>query len=253
MYQLNICHLYADTLNLYGDQGNIRCMEKRLAWRGIQTTVTPISIGDALNIHDYDLFFIGGGQDYEQGLLIKDLSRGKGKAIKTAVEEEKVFIAICAGYQILGNYYKTWDGQEHEFIGALDTHTIGSKKRMIGNYMFTCDDLDRTIPIIGFENHSGRTFLGSKVRPLGSVLCGYGNNGIDHSAGARYKNVFGTYAHGPLLPKNPLLCDYILKTALQRKYPGISFDELNDTLELNAHEYMMGRLLRSNKKLLKRI
>ena len=115
---------------------------------------------------------------------------------------------------MLGNYYKTWDGKECNFIGALDLYTVGAKERMIGNYMYQCDETDNGIVVVGFENHSGKTYLGDKVRPMGKVLSGHGNNGEDGTEGARYKNVFATYSHGSLLPKNPKLADYILKTAL---------------------------------------
>lgn len=242
MYTLKICHLYPDILNLYGDRGNIICMQKRMEWRGIDTEVTEISVGDKLNYEDYDLFFVGGGQDFEQGVLLEDLAKGKSKAIIEAIENEKVFLAICGGYQMLGKYYKTWDGKECEFIGALDLYTVGAKERMIGNYMYQCDETDGGLVVVGFENHSGKTYLGDKVRPMGKVLSGHGNNGEDGTEGARYKNVFATYSHGSLLPKNPKLADYILKTALKRRYPEIDLKELDDTFENNAHEYMRHRL-----------
>ena len=242
MYELKICHLYPDILNLYGDRGNIICMQKRMEWRGIKAEVTGISVGDALNYDDYDIFFIGGGQDFEQGVLLKDLADGKAKAIRAAVEEEKVFLAICGGYQMLGSYYKTWDGKQCDFIGALDLYTVGHKDRMIGNYMYQCSEEDGGIVVVGFENHSGKTYLGDKVRPMGKVLSGNGNNGEDGTEGARYKNVFATYSHGSLLPKNPKLADYILKTALKRKYPNINLEELDDTFENNAHDSMEHRL-----------
>ena len=242
MYKLKICHLYPDILNLYGDRGNIICMEKRMQWRGIETEVTGISVGDPLDYEAYDLFFIGGGQDFEQSVLLKDLAAGKAQQIRAAVEEEKVFLAICGGYQMLGEYYKTWDGQQCDFIGALDLYTVGHKERMIGNYMFRLDDDDEGLTVVGFENHSRKTFLGSKVRPMGKVLSGNGNNGQDGTEGARYKNVFASYSHGSLLPKNPKLADLILKTALLRKYPNLTLDVLDDTFENNAHQYMEQRL-----------
>lgn len=242
MYELKICHLYPDILNLYGDRGNIICMQKRMEWRGIQTEVTGISVGDKLNVNDYDLFFIGGGQDFEQEVLLKDLASGKAADIRAAVEDEKVFLAICGGYQMLGNYYKTWDGVQCDFIGALDLYTVGDKERMIGNYMYQMDDADGGMTVVGFENHSGKTYLSDKVRPMGKVLAGYGNNGKDGTEGARYKNVFATYSHGSLLPKNPKLADYIMLTALKRKYPSLELELLDDTFENNAHDYMQKRL-----------
>ena len=242
MYELRICHLYPDILNLYGDRGNIICMTKRMEWRGIKAQVTGVSVGDALNYEDYDLFFIGGGQDFEQGVLLDDLAQGKARQITEAIEADKVFLAICGGYQMLGQYYKTWDGQQCDFIGALDLYTVGEKERMIGNYMYQCGEADGNLTVVGFENHSGKTYLGPGVRPMGTVLAGYGNNGKDKTEGARYKNVFATYSHGPLLPKNPKLADHILKTALMRRYPDICLEELDDTFENNAHDYMQHRL-----------
>ena len=240
--KLTIGQLYPDLLNLYGDRGNIICMQKRMEWRGIQTEVTGISVGDKLNVNDYDLFFIGGGQDFEQEVLLKDLASGKAADIRAAVEDEKVFLAICGGYQMLGNYYKTWDGVQCDFIGALDLYTVGDKERMIGNYMYQMDDADGGMTVVGFENHSGKTYLSDKVRPMGKVLAGYGNNGKDGTEGARYKNVFATYSHGSLLPKNPKLADYIMLTALKHKYPSLELELLDDTFENNAHDYMQKRL-----------
>ncbi len=239
--ELKICHLYPDILNLYGDRGNILCMEQRLRWRGIEVTTAPVSIGAPLRAADYDLFFIGGGQDFEQEVLLGDLRGGKGEEIKAAAAGGKTFLAICGGYQILGAYYKTWDGVQCDFLGALDLYTVGQKERMIGNYAFTCDELG--VNVVGFENHSGKTYLGPDVRPLGRVLAGHGNNGEDGTEGARWRNVFATYSHGCLLPKNPLLCDHILTTALRAKYGAAELAPLDDTLEKNAHDYMERRLL----------
>ncbi|MEA4922612.1 MAG: glutamine amidotransferase [Eubacteriaceae bacterium] len=242
-YKLNICHLYPDILNLYGDTGNIICMEQRLKWRGIDCSVTGLSVGEKMDAADYDVFFIGGGQDFEQDVLLADAEANKKADIISAIDDEKVFLAICGGYQILGNYYRTWDGQQMDFMGALDVYTVGHEKRMIGNYMFTCDELsDR---IVGFENHSGKTYLGDGVKPIGSVLAGYGNNGEDGTEGAHFKNVYASYSHGPMLPKNPKFCDFLLGTALERKYGKNVLEEMpcmDDVLENNAHKYMEERL-----------
>ncbi|MGO5114966.1 type 1 glutamine amidotransferase [Candidatus Avoscillospira sp. LCP25S3_F1] len=239
--ELKICHLYPDVLNLYGDRGNVICMEHRLHWRGIDVVTTGVSIGEPLHAADYDLFFIGGGQDFEQEVLLGDLGGGKADEIKAAIADGKSFLAICGGYQMLGAYYKTWDGVQCDFIGALDLYTIGSKERMIGNYMFTCEELNGQT-VVGFENHSGKTYLGSGVRPMGKILVGHGNNGEDGGEGARYNNVFATYSHGCLLPKNPVLCDHILTTALAYKYGTVQLEPLDDTLEQTAHLYMKNRL-----------
>ena len=240
--ELKICHMYPDVLNLYGDRGNIICMEQRLRRGGIDVVTTGVSVGETLRASDYDLFFIGGGQDFEQEVLLGDLANGKTAEIKAAIADGKTFLAICGGYQMLGHYYKTWDGQMCDFTGALDLYTEGSKKRMIGDYAFSFDELPG-VRVVGFENHSGKTYLGPGVSPMGTVLKGFGNNGEDGTEGARYQNVFATYSHGCLLPKNPQLCDYILKTALQRKYGEAELAPLDDTLENAAHDYMESRLL----------
>ena len=242
MYALKICHLYPDTLNLYGDRGNIVCMQKRMEWRGLKVDVDEICVGKAFNPAEYDIYFIGGGQDFEQSVLLNDLKGEKGKAIVDAVNDEKVFLTICGGYQLLGQYYKTWDGKQCDFLGAIDVHTIGEKKRMVGDFMFRLNDADGGHNVVGFENHSGKTYLGDGVKPLGAIISGHGNNGEDGTEGARYKNVFATYSHGPLLPKNPKLCDHILKTALSRKYPNVTLDTLDDLFENNAFQFMENRM-----------
>ncbi len=240
--ELKICHMYPDVLNLYGDRGNVMCMTRRLAWRGIDASVTRLPIGSVGSLAGYDLVFIGGGQDFEQQVLLEDLHRGKDREIRAAVEDGVTFLTICGGYQMLGSYYETHDGQRCDFIGALDLYTLGSEKRMIGNYKFQCGAASGGSIVVGFENHSGKTWLGSGLEPLGKVLSGFGNNGEDGTEGARYKNVFGTYSHGPLLPKNPALCDTILLTALVRKYGAAELSPLDDEAELAAHDAMAARL-----------
>ena len=239
--ELNIYHLYPDVLNLYGDRGNVLCMQRRLEWRGMQANIVNVPIGTKLDAKNCDLIFIGGGQDFEQEVLLDDLKGEKTAELKAAIEDGVPVLAICGGYQMLGQYYKTWDGQQCDFTGALDLYTVGSKQRMIGNFMFTCDELPG-VNVVGFENHSGKTYLGSGVKPLGHVLEGYGNNGEDKTEGARYRNVFATYSHGCLLPKNPALCDHILKTALTRRYGEAELAPLDDALENAAHSYMENRL-----------
>lgn len=240
--ELKICHMYPDVLNLYGDRGNVLCMTRRLKWRGIDVSVTKLPIGDSRSLAGFDLVFIGGGQDFEQQVLLSDLHRGKDREIKAAIEDGVTFLTICGGYQMLGSYYETFDGKRCDFIGALDLYTKGSVKRMIGNYKFRCSPSAGGSVVVGFENHSGKTWLGSGLEPLGKVLSGYGNNGEDGSEGAHYKNVFGTYSHGPLLPKNPELCDLILKTALERKYGSAELMPLDDSFELLAHDEMCAKL-----------
>jgi CobQ-like glutamine amidotransferase family enzyme len=239
---LKICHLYPDVLNLYGDRGNIACLRQRLLWRGIGAEVTELPVGQNADFTSFDIFFIGGGQDFEQRVLLDDIAGKKAADIQAAIEDERVFLAICGGYQMLGKYYKSFDGVQYDFIGAIDFYTIGERKRMIGNYMFQCTPESGGSLVAGFENHSGRTFLGSGAAPLGHVLKGHGNNGKDGSEGARYKNTFCSYSHGPLLPKNPEFADFLLRAALRRKYPDASLPPLEDTAELRAHAHIVRRL-----------
>ena len=240
--ELKICHMYPDVLNLYGDRGNVMCMTRRLAWRGIDASVTRLPIGSVGSLAGYDLVFIGGGQDFEQQVLLEDLHRGRDRELIAAVEDGVCVLAICGGYQMLGTYYETHDGKRCDFVGALDLYTIGAKMRMIGNYMYQVPDTLGGFTVVGFENHSGKTRLGSGVEALGQVLAGFGNNGEDKTEGAHYKNVFGTYSHGPLLPKNPAFADLLIKTALERKYGKAELQPLDDSLELTAHDEMCARL-----------
>ena len=240
--ELKICHMYPDVLNLYGDRGNVMCLQKRLSWRGIENSVTRLPISSAASLAGFDLVFIGGGQDFEQQVLLEDLHRGKDREIRAAIADGLPFLTICGGYQMLGNYYETYDGVRCDFIGAVDLYTVGSKQRMIGNYKFQCGEKSGGSLVVGFENHSGRTFLGAGVEPLGRVLAGYGNNGQDGGEGVRWLNVFGSYSHGPLLPKNPALCDHILLTALRRKYGAAELAPLDDAAELAAHDEMAARI-----------
>ena len=239
--ELKICHLYPDVLTLYGDGGNILCLKRRLQWRGIEVTVDRRPIGAENSLSGCDLLFVGGGQDFEQEVLLEDLHRGKDRELKAAIEDGLTVLAICGGYQMLGNYYETWEGNRCDFIGAVDLYTKGSPDRMIGNYKFRCEESAGGSVVVGFENHSGRTWLGSGVEPLGRVLKGFGNNGKDGTEGVHYKNVFGTYSHGPLLPKNPEFCDRLLLTALQRKYGSARLEPLDDLAERTAHDEMCAK------------
>lgn len=240
--EIRICHLYPDLLNLYGDRGNVICMKKRLEWRGIDCAVTELPLGETAQLSRFDLFFIGGGQDFEQEVLLEDLARGKAREIKAAVNDGKTFLAICGGYQMLGQYYETWDGIRCDFIGALDLCTIGAKTRMTGNYMYECPPENGGCTVVGFENHSGKTRLGPGLKPLGKIVSGFGNNGEDGTEGVRYNNVFGTYSHGPVLPKNPGLCDFILSTALGRRGLNSELAPLDDRLENAAHGSMEAKI-----------
>ena len=240
--ELKICHLYPDVLNLYGDGGNILCMKRRLLWRGVGAEVTKLPIGASGSLAPYDLVFIGGGQDFEQQVLLEDLHRGRDREIRAAIEDGVVFLTICGGYQMMGHWYETYDGKRCDFIGAIDLTTVGGKKRMIGNYKFACTPSAGGSTVVGFENHSGRTYLGAGLEPLGKVLAGYGNNGEDGTEGAHYKNLFGTYSHGPMLPKNPAFCDMLLAAALERKYGRCELAPLDDAAEQAAHDEISARI-----------
>ncbi len=240
--ELKICHLYPDVLNLYGDGGNIMCLQKRLHWRGLGASVTRLPLGARSSLSGFDIVFIGGGQDFEQQVLLEDLHRGRADEIRAAANDGVVFLTICGGYQMMGHYYETFDGKRCDFIGLLDLCTVGAKQRMIGNYKFRCTDSAGGSVIVGFENHSGRTMLGSGLEPLGTVLSGYGNNGEDKTEGAHWKNVFGTYSHGPMLPKNPAFCDLLLQTALERRYGRAELAPLDDAAETAAHDEMCAKL-----------
>lgn len=248
MLNLNICHLYPDLLNTYGDRGNILALQMRAKWHGIDTTITNVTIGDKFEASAFDIIFLGGGQDYEQEIIQKDVLTQKGFEIKNAIEEMKVFLCICGGYQLMGKYYKTWDGKEIEYLGALDLWTIGDKERMIGNIVFESDLINGNgspLKIAGFENHSGRTYLGEGIRPLGKVLYGNGNNGKDGFEGAAYKNVYCSYSHGSLLPKNPILTDHLLTLALKQKFDDFEgLNKLDDTFENAARASVIERILR---------
>jgi len=240
--EIKICHLYPDILNLYGDGGNILCMQKRLKWRGIESSVTRVPVGSALKLSDFDLVVIGGGQDFEHELMAEELRRGSGREIRAAVNDGVTFLTVCGGFQLMGRHFKTNQGKTVEFAGALDMYTEAAKERLTGDIKFRCVENASDSVVVGFENHSGRTYLSSSLSPLGLVLSGHGNNGEDGSEGAHFKNTYGTYSHGPVLPKNPQLCDHILLSALERKYGHTELSPLDDTVELAAHDFMVKRI-----------
>lgn len=233
---IRIAHLYPDMLNLYGDRGNIIVLKSRLKARGIDCTVDNITMGKNFNADDYDMLFIGGGQDFEQDVLLDDLKKGKDVQISKAIHGGTVVLAICGGYQMLGKYYQTYDGKKLEYLGALDFYTVGKEERMIGNYAFRTKE---GIEVAGFENHSGRTYLGKGLEPLGKVIKGYGNNGEDGTEGVRFKNTFATYSHGPVLPKNSQFADLLISAAVKNKYGEKALEPLSDNFELKAKKQVM--------------
>lgn len=247
--KLSICHLYPDLLDLYGDRGNILTLAARCRWRGIEPVIQKASLGEDLDFMGMDILFIGGGSDREQGLLVQDLMRRENE-LRKAIENGLVVLSICGGYQMLGKYYQMTSGERIEGLGILDVWTIAGTKRLIGNVVVELDEevlggkSDKFRTLVGFENHSGKTYLGEGVRPLGKVLFGHGNNGEDKGEGVRYLNVFGTYLHGPLLPKNPHFADLLLGLAIQRRGMDTHLMELDDYLEESAHQAMVKRLLK---------
>ena len=244
--KLAICHLYPDLLNLYGDRGNTLVLQRRCEWRGIDARVVGLGAGEDADFEQFDMFFIGGGQDFDQYALLDDLGVGrsgsKAQRLTEAVETGVPVLAICGGYQLLGEYYRGADGARADFLGALPLYTEAGDGRLIGNVCYRADALPGAPVVVGFENHAGRTYLREGLQPLGHVLSGYGNNGVDGTEGARYRNVIATYSHGPLLPKNPAVADELIKLALRRKYPGAELAPLDDTLEMRAHDAMERRL-----------
>ena len=236
--KIKILHLYPDLLNLYGDKGNIECMRSRLMWRGIDAEVVTYTCEDTgFDLSDIDIVFIGGGSDREQKIVCSRLLEHKD-ALKSYVEDGGSLVAVCGGYQLLGKYYKLQD-ETIEGLGLLDIYTEQGKKRLIGNIVLEADFIDEKI--VGFENHGGRTYIGEHT-PLGRVAYGYGNDEKSGAEGVIYKNIVATYLHGPLLPKNPALCDYILTNAVKRKNPGFEgLSPLDDTLEKTANEYIVNR------------
>ena len=236
--ELNICHLYPDLLNLYGDVGNILVLKHRAEERGIKVNVVDVSLNDKFNKDEIDIVFFGGGQDYEQSIVSEDLKNNKEEVLRQYIEEDKVLLAICGGYQLLGKHYISPNGEKLQGLGILDIYTEGGEKRLIGNTVIYNEDFDETY--VGFENHSGRTFING-LKPLGKCIHGYGNNGEDGYEGCIYKNTFCTYFHGSLLSKNPELADRFLKIALEKKYGSIELKKLDDTFELKAKEHIINR------------
>ncbi|NFV13880.1 glutamine amidotransferase [Clostridium sporogenes] len=237
--ELNICHLYPDLLNVYGDIGNILVLKYRAQQRGIKINVSNVSIKDSFPIDKYDIALFGGGQDYEQAIVSKDMVETKKDDLTEYIEKGKVLLAICGGYQLLGKYYTTPEGEKLDGLNILDIYTEGGDTRFIGNTVIKNEEFNETY--VGFENHSGRTYIGD-LKPLGKVITGYGNNGEDKQEGCIYKNTFGTYFHGSLLSKNPELADRLLSIALKNKYgEDIDLEPLDDNLEIKAKEFIVTR------------
>ena len=236
--------LYPDLMNIYGDRGNILTLLRRAEWHGFEASVVELGRGAATQMDEVDVFFFGGGQDREQALIYDDLREFKQASLQQAVESGAQVLAVCGGYQLLGHYYQTADGERYDGIGLIDVRTEAGKKRFIGDVV-VLSAIDGLTPstLVGFENHSGRTFLGPNARPLGKVLKGHGNNGSDHQEGCVQGGVIGTYMHGSLLPKNPHLADHLIAGALRRRGGG-ALSHLDDSAELAAHGWILQRAQR---------
>jgi CobQ-like glutamine amidotransferase family enzyme len=233
--------LYPDLMNIYGDRGNILTLLKRAEWRGFEAKLVELGRGTTRQMEEVDVFFFGGGQDREQALVYEDLLEFKQPPLEHAVANGAGILAVCGGYQLLGHYYQTADGERFPGIGMIDVRTEAGKKRFIGDVVVETDIATlEPKTLVGFENHSGRTFLGPKAKPLGQVKLGHGNNGSDKKEGLVQGNVVGTYMHGSLLPKNPHLADYLIRNALIRR--GVNeLSPLDDSVELAAHERILQR------------
>lgn len=214
--KITIGWLYPTLMNVYGDIGNLKTLQKRLEWRSIDCTVKYLEPGfNSSELKECDILLMGGAQDKQQEIVAKDLF-SKKQDLKRLIENNIPGLYVCGAYQFLGNYYKKSNGEIIKGLGIFDLYTQNLQNtRLIGNIIIDSELFDK---LIGFENHGGKTYLGKNLKPLGKVIRGFGNNGTDQTEGAIYKNSIGTYLHGPILPKNPKLADYLIQKALENKY-----------------------------------
>jgi lipid II isoglutaminyl synthase (glutamine-hydrolysing) len=241
MTALRVAHLYPRLMNIYGDRGNIMCLHHRCEVRGISFELTELSLGDRFDASAHDLIFAGGAQDREQRVVVDDLIATKADAIREAVDADVVLLAVCGAYQLFGRFYRESTGVELPGAGIFDLHTEHpgpQAKRLVGNIVAEWDGPAEGVPetIVGFENHGGRTHLGPNARPLARVRSGHGNNGEDGTEGAIYRNAFGSYIHGSLLPKNPAFADHLIAKALRRTHADIALAPIDDRAEARAHD-----------------
>jgi lipid II isoglutaminyl synthase (glutamine-hydrolysing) len=240
---LKLAYFYPTLMNLYGDRGNVQTLRQRCLWRDIKLHTVEIGIGDTTNFNDFDLAFFGGGQDREQLTIGEDLITAKSQNLRAAIQDGLVMLNVCGGYQLLGEYYRPLQGPILKGLSILDLRTEGGSLRAIGNMIVEAElEPGQKLLLVGFENHSGRTYLGPSCASLAKVVKGFGNNGEDGFEGARYLNCFGSYLHGPLLPKNPGLADYLISLALQRKYGKAELAPLDDILENQTRDYVIKRV-----------
>ena len=247
---IRIAHLYPRLMNLYGDRGNLIALQHRAEKRGIQVEITGFERGESIPAAQIDLFFIGGGQDINQSLIQEDFLKEKGPQLLEFMEEGLPGLCICGGYQLMGKSYHSQSEGEMEGLGFFDAHTEAGSKRLVGDLVCEADFLRETgkDPIlIGFENHAGYTYLGETASPLGKVMRGHGNNDRDKREGCYRKNIFGTYMHGSLLPKNPDFTDWLIQLALNYRYPNFGeLPFLDKDYENAAREVLLKRFLLSH-------
>ncbi len=239
---IRVGHLYPDYLNIYADRGNIAVLERRAAWRGIELAVEPIGVGEEVVPGRHDLYYLGGGQDREQALIAPDVA-AKGPALSAAVDGGAAVLAVCGGYQLLGRFYRDREGVELPGAGLLPLYTVAGERRMIGDVLLDCElEPGEPRPLAGFENHAGKTYLEDGAEALGRVIAGFGNDGESGFEGCRSGRVLGTYLHGPLLPRNPWLADWLLtQAAAHRTGDEPSLEPVSDELERQAHEVSASR------------
>ncbi|HEY8346102.1 MAG TPA: glutamine amidotransferase [Symbiobacteriaceae bacterium] len=240
--RLRIAWLYPEYTSRYGDRGNIIVLVQRARWRGLEPEVVQVGLGQRADFHQFDLVHFGGGQDRELEIVAEDFLKVKGSSLGEAIREGLPVLAVCGGFQMLGSHFRTPEGETLRCSGILDLWTESSDQRMTGNVIIESDLWGKPRTVVGFENHSGRTYLGRGLKPLGRVLRGHGNNSRDRMEGVVFKNCVGTYLHGPVLPKNPHLADWLLMRAVQRRYGDqVPFPPVNDELEERAHRAILQR------------
>lgn len=232
---IRIGHLYPRRMNIYGDRGNIITLARRAEWRGWKVDITPIETGERGSLKGFDLFFFGGGQDQEQESVSRDLQK-RATAVRSAIAGGAAVLAVCGGYQLLGKYYQPAEGKRLPGLGIFDAYTVAGPKRLIGNVVADPAAGGLASPIVGFENHSGLTYLGKTASPFAHIRHGHGNNGRDHTEGCLTKTAIGTYLHGSLLPKNPEVADWLLATALRRRRQDVPLTPLGDRFERIANQ-----------------
>jgi CobQ-like glutamine amidotransferase family enzyme len=243
--ELRLLALYPDQMNIYADRGNVLFLRRRCEWRGISFSLAAAGPGETFDPEAHDFLYLGGGQDRDQRMVARDMVATKREALVSAVDDGRVMLAVCGGYQLLGHDYRM-GAERLPGLGLADLETIRrSGPRLIGNVAIEVELGDGPRTVSGFENHGGRTYLGESAEPLGRVLEGFGNNGDDGWEGVRVNNMFGTYLHGPLLPKNAWLADQLIALALKGRYGAdVELEPLEDDLEraaeLNARAAALG-------------